>query len=105
MLCSSGLAGADVHALGVEGVGVLLTAGAGERRAAPGDLQVDEAGGPDEGDVLSFQESAPNSGRPDGDVFPAIRRDVLVDDDVRDLEPSAGLQDPERFPEHGRLVR
>src|SRR5262245_30475843 len=102
---SSGLAGANAHALGLELVGLGLAAGAGERPAAPGDLHVDEAAGLDEGDVLSFLESAPDSGRPDPDVRAARRRDVSVDDDVGDLQATARLQDPERLAEHGSLVR
>src|SRR5262249_60875849 len=48
---------------------------------------------------------AANSGRPDGNVIPRRSGNLLVQDDVGDLQPTAGLQDPIGLSEHRHLVR
>src|SRR6266851_2526215 len=98
------LLGPDVHALGLELVGLPLPAGAGEGGAPPGDLHGHEARLLDRVEVLSLQESAPDSGGPDGDVLPARGRDVLVDHDVGDLEAPARLEHPEGLGEDPVLL-
>lgn len=79
------LPGSDVHPFDFVLVRLPLTARTSERPATPDDLDVHEPRLPDALDVLSFQESAADSGSPDCDVLAARRRNILVDDDVRDL--------------------
>ena len=98
------LPGADVHALALELVGLALAAGARERLAPPHDLDVHESRPLNPLEVLSFQESAADSGGPDGDVLASGRRNILVHDDVGDLQPAAGTQRPEGLAEHAVLV-
>jgi hypothetical protein len=59
---------ADVHALGLERVCLVLAGGPSERPAAPGNLDIHETRLPDHLHVLSLQESAPDSGRPESAV-------------------------------------
>jgi hypothetical protein len=47
----------------------LLAYGAGKDLPSPGNLHVNHAGQPDRLQVLSFQESATDSGGPDGDIL------------------------------------
>jgi hypothetical protein len=97
--------GTHVDALGLILVGLALARGTREGLTAPDDLHTDKPGSLDLGDVLSLQESAANSGSPDGDVLAARLRNVLVDDDVGDLQPATRLQDPERLLKDRVLVR
>jgi hypothetical protein len=83
------LSRSNVDALDLVLVRFALTCGARERFPSPDNLHINEAGCPDGRDVLSFQESAADSGGPDRDVIAASLRDVLVHDDVRKLQPPA----------------
>src|SRR5688572_4067048 len=95
----------DVNAFELVLVSLPLTRGALEWLASADDCNVDESGGLDQRDVLSFQESAADSGSPDRNVLAARRGDVFVDDDVGDLQPATVLQHAECFAEHGVLAR
>src|SRR5262245_13987614 len=66
----------NVHAIGLELVGLELATGPGEGLPSPGDLHVHEPGPGDRVDELSLQESAADSGRPDFHVVPCRRRNV-----------------------------
>ena len=85
-------AGLDVEALEFVLVCLPLTRGTLEGLPSPAHLNVAETSLLDRRQVLSFQESAPDSGGPDRDVFAARGGTVLVNDDVGDLETAAGSQ-------------
>ena len=86
------LACANVHSFQFELVGLGLTGLTREGLAAPCDVHMDEPGVLDGGDVLCFQQSAAYSSSPDFDILPCCRRDVFVDDNVSNLEPTARLE-------------
>src|SRR5215831_11527788 len=94
----------DVQALGLEFVGLALATGTGKRLSAPGHLRVRESCPGDLREVLSLQESAPDSGSPDRDILTSRRRDVPVHNDVGDLQPAAWLQYAEGLAENRALV-
>jgi hypothetical protein len=75
----------------IELVGLALTGRPVERAPPPAHVHLDKPGRLDRRDVLSFQESAANSGRPDGNVISRRCGNLLVQDDVGDLEPTAWL--------------
>ena len=91
--------------MGIELVGLALTGRPVEGAPPPAHLHPDEPGRFDRRDVLSFQESAADSGRPDGNVVSRRGGNLLVQDDVGDLQPAAWLQDPIGLAEDRNLVR
>src|SRR5258708_17926937 len=71
---------------------------------APGDLEVDEAGGHDRGLELRIQQSAGNSAGPQ--IYLALRapRNWPLHQDVRDLHASAKLKHARHFGKGSRFV-
>jgi hypothetical protein len=103
----SGLGGADGRAhraeLGRLAAGVLeLRAGERIDRLALRDLAVAER--EQDPRVLSFQESSGDSAGPEVDPLARVLGDLVADEDVGELEPTAGTQHAVDLREHRILV-
>ncbi len=99
------LHGAKRHAARIElfSVGFLLRAREDIDLLAPPDVR--EARLVQRPLPLCFQQSTGDSAGPEIDVVLCVLGDFFVDDDVRDLEPPAGLQHAADLPHHRHFVR
>ena len=100
-----GTGGGEGDAAGVEFGGIGFVFGAGEDIDLFAPVDVGESGGRQYLAPLCFEQSAGDSARPEFDIVPGILRDFLVDDDVRDLDATAGLEDAVDFDHDGGFVR
>jgi hypothetical protein len=96
--------GPDIGSHRLEAVGPLFAFRSGEHIFGGYDFYVVQTRGCDGVQILSLQESAADSSR--SEVHNLLGRvgDFFVDHNVGDIQPSAGLQDPEHLSEAGVFV-
>ena len=101
---SQGLSREDRHAPGAELGGIGFVLASGEDIDFVRHHGVRKARGRERLPPLCFQQSTGNSATPEVDVVARILRHLFVDQDVADLDTSAGFEHTEHFAEDGRLV-
>lgn len=99
------LSGPNVGPHSAKGVGVALTSGPCEDVKGGHQLNVYEPSSLDGVQVLSLQESAANSSRPQVHVGLGAIGHRLMQHDIRQIEPPAGLEGADNLGEDPVLVR